>query len=51
VAAPLGSDSMEDLGCEAEPVFGSGEEAENRVLTKTGSFFVLEEIVHGPFTF
>jgi hypothetical protein len=48
---PLEPHNMEDLGCEVEMVYGSGEEQEVHVLTKTGCFFVPKGVVHGPFTF
>ncbi len=48
---PLEPRNMEDLGCEVEMVYGSGDEKEVHVLTKTGCFFVPKGVVHGPFTF
>jgi hypothetical protein len=51
---PLEQGNMEDLGCEVYMYYGSGEagdETEEKVLTKTGCFFVPKGVRHGPMGF
>jgi len=51
---PFDPENFEDLGCEAEMVFGAGTEddpTETYVMTKTSCFFIPAGVVHSPYVF